>query len=41
MSDLFKVDIYDIENDEELDDLTKQEFMGWCEFYIHEVVTSN
>jgi hypothetical protein len=42
--DLFKVELYDIdEDDTDLYgnfDWSKQDYMGWCEFFIHEIVSN-
>jgi len=40
MQDLFKVEIYDIDDDQDVENLKKQDYMGWCEFYIHEITAN-
>ena len=38
-NDRFKAEVYDADDDKNLDDLTRQEYLGGLEFQLHEVVT--
>lgn len=37
---MFKVEVYDVDDDSCVDNLSRQEFIGKLEFELHEVVTA-